>query len=300
MAPSTRRTYSTGEQRYLAYCQLCCWEPFPTTDYKLSCFCAYLATSVRPCTIAVYVQAVRNAQLEYGLEDPTKESWLLKRILKGIQHYHGTETIKPRLSITMPILRKLVDACRHSTSLARYDSLLYQSALLLVFFGFLRSAEFTSHLSRNCVKLDCGSISLFLRRSKTDPLGRGVYVDIGPASPAYCPVQALLAYLAASRHLKPVDPLCVLSSGRQLTRPALTETVRLLLRTALVPNAEAYSGISFRIGAATTAAVAGVPDSLIRAAGRWKSHVALRYMRLSVHTKQQLSSQLSSINEMSQ
>ena len=121
------------------------------------------------------------------------------RVLKGIQRYHGTETIKPRLPITMPILRKLVDACRHSTSLARYDSLLYQSALLLAFFGFLRSAEFTSHLSRNCVKLDSGSISLFLRRSKTDPLGRGVYLDSGPASPPYCPVQALLAYLAASR-----------------------------------------------------------------------------------------------------
>ena len=222
MAPSTRRTYSTGEQRYLAYCQLCCWEPFPTTDYKLSCFCAYLANSVRLCTIAVYVQAVRNAQLEYGLEDPNRESWLLKRVMKGIQRYHGTETIKPRLPITMPIIRKLVDACRHSTSLARYESLLYQSALLPAFVGFLRSAKFTSHLSRNCVKLDSGSISLSLRRSETDPLGRGVYVDIGPASRPNCPVQT------ASRHLKPENPLYVLSSGRKLTRPALTETVRLL------------------------------------------------------------------------
>ena len=228
MAPRTRRTHSTGEHRYLAYCQLCCWEPFPTTDYKLSCFCAYLANSARPCTITVYVQAVCNARLEYGLEDPTRESWLLKRGMKGIQRYHDTETIKPRLPITMPIIRKLIDACRHSTSLARYDSLLYQSALLLAFFGFLRSAEFTSHLSRNCVKLDSGSISLFLGRSKTDPLGRGVYIDIGPASPPICPVQALLAYLTASRHLKPEYPLYILSSGRQLTRPALTETVRLL------------------------------------------------------------------------
>ena len=114
-----------------------------------------------------------STQLEHGSEDPTKESWLLKRVLKGIQRYHSTETVKPLLPITMLILRKLVEACCCSTSLTRYDCLSYQSALLLSFFGFLWSAEFANHLPHHCVKLDSGSISLFLRWCKTDPVGRG-------------------------------------------------------------------------------------------------------------------------------
>ena len=42
-----------------------------------------------------------------------------------------------------------------------------------------------------------------------------------------------------------------------------------------------YSGRSFRAGAATTAAKAGVEDSVIKALGRWESSAYLIYVRLS-------------------
>ena len=252
---------------------------------------------MRPCTIAVYVQAVRNAQLEHGFDDPTVDSWLPKRVLKGIQRCHGVEIIKPRLPITMPILRKLIDACRQCRHMTEYDRLLYQAALLLAFYGFLRCAEFTSNLAKNCIEFESGSMRVLLRKSKTDPFGKGVYVDIGSATSPYCPVRAMLAYLSTSRHLSLADPLFVLSSGKPLTRAAVTDTVRCLLKAANVPSVEMYSGHSFRIGAATTAAVAGVPDSLIRTAGRWKSDSCLHYMRLPVDMKRHLSKQLASVQD---
>ena len=41
-----------------------------------------------------------------------------------------------------------------------------------------------------------------------------------------------------------------------------------------------YAGHSFRIGAATTAAAAGVDDSMIQTLGRWKSSAYLVYIRV--------------------
>ena len=45
-------------------------------------------------------------------------------------------------------------------------------------------------------------------------------------------------------------------------------------------EASKYSGHSFRIGAATTAASAGIEDSLIKTLGRWESTAYLLYIRV--------------------
>ena len=55
-----------------------------------------------------------------------------------------------------------------------------------------------------------------------------------------------------------------------LTKSRFVEMVRARLVRVGISHT-GYSGHSFRIGAATTAAQAGIPDSAIQALGRWSS-----------------------------
>ena len=54
--------------------------------------------------------------------------------------------------------------------------------------------------------------------------------------------------------------------------------VREMLGSAGIP-ADGYSGHSFRIGTATTAAQAGIEDSTIQMLGRWSSDAFRTYVR---------------------
>ena len=106
-----------------------------------------------------------------------------------------------------------------------------------------------------------------------------------------CPVMNLLAYLN-TRTLGARDtlaPLFVTPQGQALSRQYFLQHLRVLLQIAGY-NPDLYNGHSFRIGAATTAAQAGVPDHLIKTLGRWKSDCYVRYIRTSltnIHKAQQ-------------
>ena len=67
-------------------------------------------------------------------------------------------------------------------------------------------------------------------------------------------------------------------NGGPLTQQQLVTEVRRCLKAAGV-NHSFFSGHSFRIGAATMAARAGVPSHLIKMLGRWESEAYLLYVR---------------------
>ena len=80
-----------------------------------------------------------------------------------------------------------------------------------------------------------------------------------------CPVAALLSYIE-KRGLDP-GPLSRLEDKCPLTRDKFVREVRQALKAAGYDE-EKYAGHSFWIGAATTAAAAGIEDSLIKSLGR--------------------------------
>ena len=86
-------------------------------------------------------------------------------------------------------------------------------------------------------------------------------------------------------------PLFVFSDSSPLTRTKLISAVQRVLAQAGFDTA-GYTGHSFRIGAATTAAQAGIEDSVIKMLGRWESGAYHRYLRTPRDTLAAVSCQL--------
>ena len=125
-----------------------------------------------------------------------------------------------------------------------------------------------------------------LKQSKTDPFRHGVDVYLRRTDADLCPVAALLAYMAVRPHL--TGPLFIFKDGSFLTRDRLVAAVREALQEAGIDSAQ-YTGHSFRIGAATTAAQAG---SVVKMLGRWESTAYQRYIQTPRQTLAALSSRL--------
>ena len=164
---------------------------------------------------------------------------------------------------------------------------MFWSACSLAFFVFLRVSEFTSsppfdpvrHLSPADVQFLPGQPSPGLRvnikTSKTDPLGVGHLLYIGVAGNSLCPMLAMRTYLTLRG--SSAGPLFVWVDRSPLTAAHVNCYLREILSRAGVSGQ--FSSHSFRIGAATSAAAAGIPDHLIQTLGRWTSQAYLRYIR---------------------
>ncbi len=120
-------------------------------------------------------------------------------------------------------------------------------------------------------------VRFHLKKSKCDQFGQGIDVVVGRSGNELCPVAAVLGYIAV-RGAAP-GPFFLDADSRIVTKPWFVDQIRQLLRGIGLPQHQ-YAGHSFRIGAATTAALAGVEDSTIQTLGRWHSSAFLQYIRM--------------------
>ncbi len=243
----------------------------PESEETLMLFATYLAPSQKPQSIKLYLYAVRNLHLEHGQPDPLTDATNLRRLLRGIKRMKGTAP-DSRLPITPCILRAFARHL-HTTF---YDHSMLWAALLTAFIGFLWSKELLA-LQHADISRGSNHYQLHLRGSKTDPFRHGAMVTV-TASADYnlCAVQALDRLLSITQRRQ--GPLFNLQSGAPLSRERLNKLIHVLAAGCGLPERR-YSSHSFRIGAATTAAAAGVPDWRIQALGRWSSDCYQRYIR---------------------
>ena len=213
---------------------------------------------------------IRFAHTENGLPDPFLAAPLLHLLLRGIKRTLGL-TYRQRLPITMTLLRQIKEELARAPDYLPTDKLMLWSAFTLAFYGFLRSSEFTSP--------SASQFNPLVHLSTTDVsfTSTGCLLLIAPSHRSVCTVRALRKYLAL-RLTSGTSALYVFQSGNYLTRTKVTTIIRTLLQRLGI-SSELYASHSFRIGAATSAAEAGLPPWLIQTLGRWSSNCYTLYIR---------------------
>ncbi len=251
--------------------------------------------------IRQYLCSLRHHQLLTGGADPALASLhRLHYVLRGCHRSLPVSVRPQRLPITPAILLRLHQSW--SSGNHSYNNNCLWAACCVGFFGFMRSGEFTCKswaaynphmLSLSDVSIDSQAnpsvVHLTLRQSKTDVFGTGVTIHLGRTHTVLCTVAALLAYLAI-RPPTP-NPLFLTQSGIPLSRDTLVSLIRSTLSSTGL-DVSLFNGHSFRIGADTTAAQVGLPDSTIQLMGRWKSSVFTRYIQPPVQDMARVSTSL--------
>ena len=226
---------------------------------------------------------IRLAHIESGMSDPTVDS-LLQLVCRGIRRLQG-DNQRTRLPITVNLLRTLKNQLAHSNYSYEEQRMLW-AAFSIAFYGFLRVSEYTN-LRWGDVS-HCGDhISITLHQSKTDPFRRGCNIRLFRTNSSTCPCHAFERYSSLHSSASSCTPF--LQAGRfdPLSCAAVTRALRQLLQQAGIDSLK-YSSHSFRIGAATTAAAAGLPVWLIKNLGRWSSDAYLNY----IHQQPSLTSEI--------
>ena len=156
-----------------------------------------------------------------------------------------------------------------SSKLHPQDKTLFMAASLIAFYSLLRVSEYTCEnpnsfspsesLALSDIQFQNSLLFLRIKASKTDPFKQGVTVRIPTIKSVLCPVKALHLYLVYRG--SSLGPLFHFHDGSLLTR----NHIQWLLKQT--PSKLNISTHSFRIGGATAAAAAGIPDSTIQTLG---------------------------------
>ena len=287
LAPSTWRTYAAALKKFHCFCKKYnIASPFPVTEYLLCCFLAFLADQgLAPQTGTAYLAAVRSMQISLGLPDPRDSSSLpvLKRVQAGIKRARLARNTPPkvRLPITAPVLERIRAALNSSS---HPQKVLIWTVACVAFFG---SSGWLSEEYNPAVSLSWGDVAvdnqekptmakIHLKKSKCDQFGSGADIVMGWTHTPLCPVAAVLSFCAIRQAR--LGPFFQDVEGKILTKSQFVKEIRDVLASLGLPQHQ-YTGHSFRIGAATSAALAGFEDSTIQMLGRWHSAAFLQYVR---------------------
>ena len=305
LASSTRSTYAAGEKRFYSFCTATKCHPLPASEATLVLFSTHLAaTNTSHSTIKVYLAAVRQLHVLSGLHEFFNRQLTprLQQVLRGIKKCQAEfRPTKLRLPITTQLMQQIQQML--SKEPHSYTNVMMWAACCIAFFGFMRVSEFTvpnrssydksTDLCLSDIAVDNREnprlLRVTIKQSKTDPFRKGVSIFLGATGRSVCPVHGILPYLVARGDTP--GPLFITEDGNGLTRQTFADLLNSIL-SKLHLDSKNYNTHSFRIGAATSAAQANIPDASIKMMGRWKSDAYQSYIKTPPKELAKLSRQL--------
>ena len=162
---------------------------------------------------------------------------------------------------------------------------------LLAFHAFLRIGEITAKNESDSIRpLQCKDVAfhpasdpsscfITLRTTKNAPSSQSIHLRASTGcQPNRCPVAAMNHFQRMRGYQ--AGMFFVLPDKHALTKHAFNAMLaRSIAFVGLDPSR--YKAHSFRIGAATTAALQGIGDDKIKLLGRWRSSAFRKYIRIS-------------------
>ena len=257
---------------------------WPVPIDQLSLFIAHMSLKQFSVNTArTYISALSSVHKFKGIQDCTNH-FIIQKMLSGMSKTNSPRDTRQPITFNLLhiIIANLPNVC-----LSTYETCLFSAVFQVAFFGFFRVGELVETKSgrpgimKSDVTLlkDPGRVNFNLRHSKGDRSRHGVLVTL-TALPNHrlCPVRAMEHYFT----IRPVEPHAafVHFDHTNLTRYQFQAVLKKTLVYSGLPS-DNFKSHSFRIGAATSAALNGVDAEIIQKLGRWGSNCYLSYIRFS-------------------
>ena len=290
-ASSSQSSYTSGQRRFTRFCRNIKASPIPASKTTVALFAAALSRTLAPSSIKVYLAGVSLLHRRAGFLSPTCHNPALQLALRGICRQHSTQK-KERKPITQSMLNRILAHPQDCHKWCHHDRLMLSAALSLAFYGFLQASEFTApsehsfnphkHLTTQDLTISSKKVLFNIKRSKTDQTAQGHTITLHATGGKLCPVRLIITYHEGNQNSRKNQPLFTRKQGKPLTPSWFRRTLKTLL-AHLGYDASQYNTHSLRIGAATSAAEAGISTKTIKRLGRWRSQTYRRY----IHTNTQ-------------
>lgn len=304
LATSTQQSYTSHVVYWVRFLLVYGLMPFVISPNEavLCLYVAFLGRSAHYAAVKSYLTGLQSFLASHGFPHRICAWFHVHRMLLGLQRVSPAPLRK--LPVTPHILLQLLGVL----AVDQVSEVMLFTACLFAFFGFLRKANVcaasatSTHVQRSLLRSDvtldirryCLVLKLrFLKNSQFADESHIVFVAGLPGHPLD-PVAWWQRYMALVPTLPSAPAFCLPAPEGQGVAPMVHRWFvdhfkGLLARAGIDPAA--YSGHSFRRGAASFSYLVGVGEFMIQHMGAWKSQVYKIYcdlappQKLAVHQR---------------